>query len=498
MPPYTRTPLFLAALLLVASAGAGYSQDGVRTQAGQVRAADEARDGARTRAGQAGAADDARDRAALVVRLDSIANAPVQEGRAAGISVAVVRGRDTLLLKGYGKANIELGVPMPANAVHEIGSVTKQFTAAAILQLRDEGLLSLEDDLTKYLPDYPTQGRAISVRHLLDHTSGIKGVTEIPGFGGLQHRGWPRDSAIALFAREPFEFPVGEAMIYNNSAYILLGHIIEKASGMSYERYVQEKIFAPLGMANSSYCDNHALIPNRASGYQIQGTNMRRAMLNDHTWPYSAGSLCSTAGDLVAWLHALHGGRVFSPRSYGEMTSPSQLNDGTPLRYGMALSVGPEVSGAMMVGHGGAIGGFGAQASWYPEAELAVVVLMNSNGPASPTALASELAREIMTPTAAPYVPRFHTGDASDLVGRYTGPSRGREMVVEVSRNEEGVLVASINGTPAQPMPWIDGWRFGRDGATLITFERTGATGPASVLRWDAGGGYYVLGRAPR
>jgi CubicO group peptidase (beta-lactamase class C family) len=468
MSQYRRAPfLFLAALLLVITADAAHAQD--RTHA---------------------------DRAALVARLDSLASAPVREGRAAGISVAVVHGRDTLLLRGYGKANIELDVPMPANAVHEIGSVTKQFTAAAILQLRDDGLLSLDDDLTRYFPDYPTHGRAIPVRRLLDHTSGIRGITELVAFGSLQHRGWPRDSAIALFSRVPFDFPVGEAMIYNNSAFILLGHIIEKASGMSYERYVREKIFAPLGMGASSYCDNHAIIPNRASGYQIQGSNMRRAMLNDHTWPYSAGSLCSTAGDLVAWLHALHGGRVLSERSYEEMTSPSQLSDGTPIRYGMALSVGPEITGAMMIGHGGAIGGFGAQASWYPDAELAVVVLINSNGPISPTALAGELARQIVPSPSAPYVPRFHTADAADLVGRYAGPSRGREMVVEVSRNDEGILVASINGAPAQPLPWIDGWRFGRPGANHITFERAGATGPATLLRWDGGGGYYLLRRS--
>ncbi|HSJ25391.1 MAG TPA: serine hydrolase domain-containing protein [Longimicrobiales bacterium] len=469
---------FLAALLLVASAGVSH---------GQAPA-------------QARVPDRAMDRATLVSRLDSIAGAPVQEGRAAGISVAIVHGRDTLLLKGYGKANVELDVPMPAAAVHEIGSVTKQFTAAAILQLRDEGRLSLDDDLTKYFPDYPTGGRAIPVRRLLDHTSGIKGITELALFGTLQHRGWPRDSAIALFARAPFEFPTGDAMIYNNSAYILLGHIIEQASGMSYEQYVEEKIFATLGMDDSSYCDNHAIIPNRASGYQIQGTNMRRAMLNDHTWPYSAGSLCSSAGDLVKWLQALHGGRVLTPRSYVEMTTPARLNDGTPLRYGMALAVGPETSGTMMIGHGGAIGGFGAQASWYPEAELAVVVLINSNGPVSPGALAGELAFEIIPPTLPPFSPRFFTGDAAGLVGRYAGPSRGREMVVEVSRDDEGRLVAAVNGGPAQPMPWIEGWQFGRPGATLITFERegtTGTTGPATLLRWDAGSGYYMLRRAP-
>jgi CubicO group peptidase (beta-lactamase class C family) len=344
----------------------------------------------------------AQDRAALITRLDSLAGAPVQEGRAAGISVAVVHGRDTLLLKGYGMANIELDVPMPADAMHEIGSVTKQFTAAAILQLRDQGRLSLDDDLTKFLPDYPTHGRAIPIRRLLDHTSGIKGITEIPAFGTLQHRGWPRDSAIALFAREPFDFDVGEAMIYNNSAYLLLGHIVEKASGVTYERYVEDSIFAPLGMKDSRYCDNHEIVKNRAAGYQIQGANMRRALMNDHTWPWSAGSLCSTAGDLVAWLHALHGGRVLSEHSYREMTSQSRLNDGTPLRYGMALSVGPDSRGAMNISHGGAIGGFTAHTAWYPDAQLAVVVLINSNGPVSPGAIASELAGEIIPPVRTP------------------------------------------------------------------------------------------------
>jgi CubicO group peptidase (beta-lactamase class C family) len=433
------------------------------------------------------------DRAALISKLDSLAGAPVQEGRAAGIAVAVVRGRDTLLLKGYGKANLELDVPTPADALYEIGSVTKQFTAAAILQLRDEGKLSLDDDLTKYFPDYPTDGRGIPVRRLLDHTSGIRGITEIPAFRELQHRGWSRDSAIALFARQPFDFEPGEAMIYNNSAYILLGHIIEKASGMSYKQYVEEKIFAPLGMTRSRYCDNSEVVERRAYGYQIQGSNVRRAPQNDHTWPYSAGSLCATAGDLVAWLQALHGGRVLSERSYREMTSPSSLSDGTPLRYGMALSVGPDVRGAMLIGHGGAIAGFTADASWYPAEQLAVVVLMNSNGPVSPAALASELAGAIIPPVRTQ--PRPYTEDAADLVGRYRGASRGREMTVEVSRNDEGVLVASINGAPPQPMPWIEGLKFGRPGATIMTFVRSGDSGPATVLRYDSGGGYYILRR---
>lgn len=220
---------------------------------------------------------------------------------------------------------------------------------------------------------------------------------------------------------------------------------------------------------------------------------VRRAPPNDHTWPFSAGSLCSTAGDLVAWLHALHGGRVVTDRSYREMTAPARLNDGTPLRYGMALTVGADVRGAQLIGHGGAIAGFTAETSWYPDAELAVVVLMNSNGPVSPSALASELAGEVIPPVRAQARP--FTGEAVDLVGSYSGPSRGRTMTVDVTRNAEGVLVASVNGGPAQPLPWIERWTFGRPGATLLTFERAGDSGPATVLRYDAGGGYYLLRR---
>jgi CubicO group peptidase (beta-lactamase class C family) len=435
-------------------------------------------------------------RAALVARLDSLAGAPVHEGRAVGISVAVVHAGDTLLLRGYGKADVELDVPTPQRAVYEIGSVTKQFTAAAILQLRDQGRLSLDDDLTKFLPDYPTNGRSIPIRRLLDHTSGIRGLTEIAEFRELQHRGWSRDSAIAMMARQPFDFEPGDAMIYNNSAYVLLGHIVEKASGMSYEQYVEEMIFDKLGMDQSSYCNNNEIVRGRTSGYGYMGEAVRRAPQNDHTWPFSAGSLCSSAGDLVTWLHALHGGVVLSDRSYRDMTSPATLADGTPLRYGMALTLGPDPRGAVRIGHGGAIAGFNAYAGWYPDAQLAVVVLMNSVGGVSPEALAGELAGAVIPPVRSAMRP--FEGDATPLLGRYTGPARGRPMTVEITRNEQGILLGSVNGAPAQPLPWMDGWSFGRQGANIFTFERVGTTsGPATLLRLDAGGGYYMLVRQP-
>jgi len=267
----------------------------------------------------------APSRAAVSARLDSIAEAGVKDGRVVGLSVAGVQGDDTLLLNGYGHADVELDVPTPPDAMCEIGSVTKQFTAAAILQLRDAGKIDLDADISRDLPDFLAQGRRISVRQLLNHTSGIKGITEIPEFADLSRRALPRDSALALIARQGFEFEPGEVQVYNNSAYILLGLIIEVQSGMSYEDYEEQRIFAPLGMTRSRYCSNTEVVHNRARGYAFVGDEVRRASYADHPWPYAAGSLCSTAIDMVTWLQALHGGKVPGSRSYCEMTAPNQF-----------------------------------------------------------------------------------------------------------------------------------------------------------------------------
>ena len=433
------------------------------------------------------------DRDSLARRLDSIARSGVVENRVTGIAAAVVRGNDTLLLKGYGKANVEWDVPMPADAVFEIGSVTKQFTAAAILQLRDEGKLSLDDPITKWLPDFDTRGNTLPLRRLLDHTSGIKGITEMPEFGLLMNNPqFPRDSAYALIRRYPFQFPTGEAQIYNNSAFWLLGLVVEKASGMTYEDHVEKKLFAPLGMTRSSYCNSGENVPRRASGYMVRNGEVRRAPTNVHTWPFAAGSLCSTAGDLVTWLKALHGGKVLSPKSYAEMITPAKLNDGTVLRYGMGLAVGKDVRGLNAIGHGGGIAGFVSEAVWYPDAQAAIVVLINSNGNLDPGAIAGELAAELLPwsrPTFRPF-----TGDAAALVGKYTGPSRGRDMTIEVTQGPQG-LMASANGSPPRPLPWVDGLTF-RQGNAFLTFRRAGSSGPAVELRFDGGpSAYYILKR---
>ena len=191
------------------------------------------------------------DRARVQAVTDSVVAAALATDHAAGMTVAVVRGRDTLVLKGYGFADLEFDVPTPPAAIYEIGSLTKQFTATAILQLAEQGKLSLDDELTKFFPDYPVRGQRITVRRLLDHTSGIASYTDVPGYETLSRRALSPDSVVAFFSSQPLNFAPGAQMSYNNSAYFLLGLIIEKASGLSYADYVQLKLFEPAGMTDS-------------------------------------------------------------------------------------------------------------------------------------------------------------------------------------------------------------------------------------------------------
>ena len=187
---------------------------------------------------------------------------------------AVVKGNDTLLLKAYGKSDVEGDVPMTVDTVIAIGSVTKQFTAAAILQLRDQGKLSLDDDITKWLPDFDTRGNKVTLRHLLGHTSGITDLGDMPELRAMKTDEEPPRSRATTSTRSSaaiaFLFPTGTMQIYSNSDFWLLGLVIEKASGMTYEDYVEKKIFAPLGMTRSMYCNNSENVPRRAYGYGMR------------------------------------------------------------------------------------------------------------------------------------------------------------------------------------------------------------------------------------
>ena len=434
-----------------------------------------------------------RDRAAILRSVDSVAASYLKDGRAAGMSIAVVRGRDTLVMKGYGFADLELDVPTPPRAVYEIGSVTKQFTAAAILQLRDEGKLDLADDITKHLPDYPTQGHRITVRRLLDHTSGIKGYTEIPKFGAIMSRKLPKDSLVALFKDEKFDFAPGEGEVYNNSAYFLAGLIVEKLSGMSYPDYVQKRFFDKLGMSDSRYCSESAIIKRKAHGYDMGPNGLQNKGYIDHTYPYAAGSLCSTVGDLVTWNRALHGGKVLPAKSYQDMITPGTLNDGTKLRYALGLAI-HDLHGHRVIEHGGGIPGYLSASYYFPDEDAIIVVLVNSIGPVSADAVTASVAETVLgkkTVATAPY-----RGSLAELAGRYTGVGRGSQMSLVISE-EGGKLKARMGEGPeaeARELRYLGDEKWDAEGQHL-TFVREG--GKVAKLRADMVYGYSFLVRQP-
>jgi CubicO group peptidase (beta-lactamase class C family) len=427
----------------------------------------------------------------IAAAVDSLAVDALKGGQAAGLSIAVVHGRDTLVLKAYGKADLELDVPTPDRAVYEIGSVTKQFTAVAMLQLAEQGKLSLDDELTKYLPRYPVQGHRVTLRRLLDHTSGIPGYTEMPEFGPISVRTLPRDSLVDIFAAKPFGFAPGEAQVYNNSAYFLLGLIIEKVSGLSYENYVQRYLFDRAGMPDSHYCSNTAVVPRRAHGYDFNGGRLQLASYVDFTWPYSGGSLCSTAGDLVAWTRAMHGGTLLGSAAYRELITPGTLNDGTRLRYAKGLSV-DSILGHHVIEHDGGIPGFRTELAYFPDDTLTVAVLINTEGPVDPARIAQSIAALILGDrTPKPVAFRGHT---ADYVGEYRGVGRGRELVLKVAADTANGLTLAVRDGPARRLEYGGGETF-REGRARYTFVRD--AGRVTKLRVNPPGAYVIASRQP-
>jgi CubicO group peptidase (beta-lactamase class C family) len=421
--------------------------------------------------------------------IDRIIEAPIKAGKIAGASIAVARRGETIAATSYGLADLELEVPMPPDASFEIGSVTKQFTAASILLLSERGKLSVDDELTKFLPEYPTHGQRITIRHLLTHTSGIKGYTELPEFGDLMKLKKPRETLVTLFGDKPLDFTPGDALVYNNSAYFLLGLIIEKVSGGSYADFVKANLFDKTGMSSSYYCSESAVHRHHAHGYDTDnGTLVLKGFIS-HVWPYSAGSLCSTAADLTAWLTALHGGRVLSADSYRAMTTPAALSDGTKTRYGFGVGLA-DIGGRRAIAHGGGINGFLSEVEYFPDSGVSIVVLLNTAGPVGPADLAREIADAVLGTVPPPTL--TFSGDLAAFAGTYEGVGRGRPTTVTIATDGHALTMkgAGPPSAPAQTLSYRGGDTFGVN-QTLVIFERE--AGRVTRLRLDTVGGHYPL-----
>jgi D-alanyl-D-alanine carboxypeptidase len=296
-----------------------------------------------------------------------------------GAAAIVVEDGKVVLRKGYGMANLELARAISPEMVFELGSITKQFTAASILLLQERGKLRVEDDITKYLADYPTHGQTITIENLLTHTSGIPSYTGLPEWFPRMREDLTPADLIAMFKDKPLEFNPGERWAYDNSGYFLLGALIEKVSGESYEQFVETEIFQKLGMTHSRYGHPEEIIPLRASGYSKDEDGFRNASFISMTQPYAAGSLMSTVDDLAIWDRALAGEALLKKASLDRMFTAYKLKSGLNTHYGYGMEVF-DFAGRRILQHGGGINGFRTQIIRVPEEHLLVAILSNNEG----------------------------------------------------------------------------------------------------------------------
>jgi len=280
-------------------------------------------------------------------------------------------------VSGYGAADLELNVRVTPETVFQLGSVTKPFTATAVMMLMEEGKISLDKSITGYLEYLPASWSGVTVRHLLDHTSGIKSFTSIPDVTDrLTFLPTTRDEILTLIANEALEFAPGERYAYNNTGYYLLGHIIEEASGRRYADFLRERVFAPLGMDATRVNDMDDIIPHRASGYVWAENRWWNARPTSMTWAFSAGALASTVHDLARWGAALGSEALLSEAGWERMWTPATLTDGTETGYGFGWRIS-EHHGRRSIGHDGTSSGFTAFVERDLEDGLTVIILTN-------------------------------------------------------------------------------------------------------------------------
>ena len=305
--------------------------------------------------------------------VDRYVRAQLAEKHIPGAAVAVVKNGKIIKKKGYGLASVEFNVPVTTETVFEIGSVSKQITAAAVMLLVEDGKINLDEKISKYLQNTPEAWENVTVRHLLTHTSGVKSYTSLGGFE-LSKR-----YKVADFIRElkahPLDFEPGSNYKYTNSGYSLLGYIIESASGKSYWEFLRERIFEPLKMNHTADRDPQFIIKNRATGYEWKDGRLvgRDYELTDL---FSAGAIVSTISDLAKWDIALRDETLLKKTSKNEMWKSYILTSGKENPYGFGWNVG-EFGGQKLLSHGGQTAGFAANISRYTDAGLDVIVLTN-------------------------------------------------------------------------------------------------------------------------
>jgi CubicO group peptidase (beta-lactamase class C family) len=384
--------------------------------------------------------------AAVAQRIDD-ALAPYFSDDKPGIAAIAAIDGEVVFRKGYGLANVEVGVPIEPHMVFRIASITKEFTAVLIMQLIEQGKLALDDDITNHLPDYPTQGHTVTIAHLLSHTSGIVHFTKLEAFQENIRKDHTVEETIAIFKDEPFGFAPGERYSYSSSGYVLLGAIIEAVTGKTYEEALREHIFDVLGMATAQRGGNDKIIPGRVNGYAKRDDELINDAIVTMTAAFSTGSLVMSVDDLAKWDEALYTNQLLSDASKQLMWTPFVLNNGDETRYGLGWSIS-RFLGYNIISHSGSIDGFTSQHYRVPGHNIYAAVFANTEAPETSV---TYLIKKIVA--IALGVPEKQSFEMTEVqLAKYAGPYRREDGRVWKAVLEEGKLFLAPSATYREEM----------------------------------------------
>lgn len=429
--------------------------------------------------------------------VDSLARDFITRDQAPSVAIAVLRGNDTISIAAFGKADLELDVAATPQSVYRIGSVTKQFTSSAVMQLVEQGKVKLDDSIGVHLPGLPTAWRRVTVFQLLNHTSGIPSYT---GLGEVWRKRWAEemtpDTIIAMVVDKPMDFPPGTKWNYNNTGYILLGMLIEKVTGHTWGEEIASRFAGPLELADTRNCLNDPLVARRVPGYVQDSGKWGNAPYLAMTQPYAAGAICSTVGDIARWNRALHTGKVVSTASYERMTTPVGAADLAEPHYGFGL-IRDTIAGRDLITHGGGIHGFVSANSWLPSAGLSVTVLTNG-GANPPGPLMQQIIRAsigaplVLPPAAAPLAAAVR--DSYVAVYELMLPPGARDFTIAAAGDG---LTAQLAGQGPIPLNYLGNHTFGADFDPSLRIIFTVESGRTTKLTLRQGDGVFEAIRRP-
>ena len=419
-------------------------------------------------------------------RMDAVVRAAAEAEEFSG-SVLVARDGEILFERGYGLANREWNVPNDGDTKFRLASVTKQFTAVAIMILHERGLIDLDAPVKTYLPDAPAAWDGVTIRHLLTHTSGVPNFTDFDDYEASKTLPATIDSLIARFRDHPLDFQPGEGWTYSNSGYVLLTAVVEKASGQSYADFVSEALFQPLGMGDSGYDSHAAILPRRASGYVPTARGLVHADYIDMSIPQGAGALYSTTRDLLKWEQGLFGGRLLRPDSLTLLTTPVRN------QYAFGLMI-KEKDGNTTVTHSGGIEGFNTYMAYDPARRMTVIVLGNLNGP-GPDQVGGSLLALARGETVTLASERQAITVAPELLRAYEGVYElSPTFVITVSVVDDRLMAQATGQDAFQLYPEAADKFFLRVVDAQVTFTRDGSGAVDGLILHQGGRD----GRAPR